>query len=352
VLRRLGRAHGSASSCPYTLAAGQRDWPRPCLMAPGGVPADALCQRTGARRSIEAAVDSSAVRRRSGRRRRRARPSARRGSGRRRSAAAARLPTRRPNCAAARHHRPRRAARAVRLAPVIPSAGWRALARARPPCSCARCIGPGRRGSCSAPGEMLGVRRQAEGSASGMPDAVRSGSGGGSATAAAAAAANGGGRPPGGGGYYETLGVAPGVGGAEIRRAYWRQATLTHPDKGGSDEAFAQARGAPAPSICPVRPACAGPRALKRILCLPCDKSLCVPPKNAGRECGTGMRRADGAPRVSGLRVPGQTCQSSSRAGRWARARAGPHGVRGAVRPAAARALRHQAVRGRPQRRP
>jgi hypothetical protein len=107
---------------------------------------------------------------------------------------------------------------------------------------------------------MPGVRRQAEGSASGMPDAARSGSGGGSAAAAAAAAANGGGRPPGGGGYYETLGVAPGVGGAEIRRAYWRQATLTHPDKGGSDEAFAQARGAPAPLHLPRAPGVRGPK--------------------------------------------------------------------------------------------
>ena len=85
---------------------------------------------------------------------------------------------------------------------------------------------------------------QGESSTSGMPGSARAAastaaSSGTSATAAQAAAA-----AAGGGSHYETLGVAPAAGGGEVRRAYWRQATLTHPDKGGSDEAFAQARPA------------------------------------------------------------------------------------------------------------
>ena len=71
---------------------------------------------------------------------------------------------------------------------------------------------------------------QAEGSASGLPDSSRPGYRGSGSRA--------GGKVS----HYVRLGVAPSAGGGEIRRAYWRQATLTHPDKGGSDGAFAQAR--------------------------------------------------------------------------------------------------------------
>ncbi|KAK9826083.1 hypothetical protein WJX81_000529 [Elliptochloris bilobata] len=99
----------------------------------------------------------------------------------------------------------------------------------------------------------MGSSSQAEGSTSGLPESARAASSNGStsglgsasvAAAAVAAAVSGGGGPSGACSLYKTLGVAPGAGGGEIRRAYWRQATLTHPDKGGSNEAFAQVRTA------------------------------------------------------------------------------------------------------------
>jgi len=84
---------------------------------------------------------------------------------------------------------------------------------------------------------------QAEGSASGLPDSSRPGyRGSGSSDAGDAGEAASGSRAGGKVSHYVRLGVAPSAGGGEIRRAYWRQATLTHPDKGGSDGAFAQAR--------------------------------------------------------------------------------------------------------------
>lgn len=40
--------------------------------------------------------------------------------------------------------------------------------------------------------------------------------------------------------YYEELGIPPTAAAADIKRAYRKRATETHPDKGGSDEAFAR----------------------------------------------------------------------------------------------------------------
>ena len=81
---------------------------------------------------------------------------------------------------------------------------------------------------------------QGEGSTSGMPGSARPAASNGSSGSTSATAAQAAAAAAGGGSHYETLGVAPSAGGGEIRRAYWGQATLTHPDKGGSDDAFAQ----------------------------------------------------------------------------------------------------------------
>lgn len=40
--------------------------------------------------------------------------------------------------------------------------------------------------------------------------------------------------------YYDRLNVAPSASDAEIRKAYKRAAVKNHPDKGGSQEAFAK----------------------------------------------------------------------------------------------------------------
>ena len=93
---------------------------------------------------------------------------------------------------------------------------------------------------------------QGAGSTSGLPESAWQAASNGTSSSTAATAAQAAMAAAGAGSHYETLGVAPSAGGGEIRRAYWRQATLTHPDKGGSDDAFAQARSMRGRRRCPL----------------------------------------------------------------------------------------------------